>query len=352
MPSALYRAGLVNGIFRGDVYDRWNNAEARYPAVDFDLLNVSKVNDDLKQYTLRVYVADRLYDDGQGYNGNPVGITLEPATENGHVPWLLTSYTGSTNDQRYADVVRLMSNENYDAGYTCPMLPITNPLPALLKPGTELVLPIAKYLPPKVTAYGTTVDLLADITSFRGQVNHPAKIGLMVATGGLATGSIEYDGVVFNRLSSNPSLEPIVWLFTDDGDHYRIPEAVGTGGYQMQLLDYLRTWSRNGERKTFGYVVLAHNYGLSFFYPEMGVAFDQMPNNIRWGMKVSPAVDTYLLDTCEAAVDSLIAELRKDNDVINAEYTTLIPFEQKFADNLAGYYTDINIVLPNSLNIC
>lgn len=59
LESALMSAGYTNSVYRGDVYDIWNNKEVQYVSACYDLIE-AVYDDNLNQYNVRVYVADRL----------------------------------------------------------------------------------------------------------------------------------------------------------------------------------------------------------------------------------------------------------------------------------------------------
>lgn len=64
--------------------------------------------------------------------------------------------------------------------------------------------------------------------------------------------------------------------------------------------------------------------------------------------------ETYALDAAEAAIGVIMAALRANDAVLEVSGETLTPFVQHdgFADNLAGYYTILDIQVRNDINNC
>lgn len=59
-----------------------------------------------------------------------------------------------------------------------------------------------------------------------------------------------------------------------------------------------------------------------------------------------------VLDSCEAVFKVFRAWLLRNSGIEEVEVGRLTPFEQKFADNLAGYYGDVTITVLQTISDC
>lgn len=58
--AALGSVGYVNSIYRGDVYDRWNNTNVAYVSAVYENINTPPDGDSIEEFDVRLTVADRL----------------------------------------------------------------------------------------------------------------------------------------------------------------------------------------------------------------------------------------------------------------------------------------------------
>lgn len=61
---------------------------------------------------------------------------------------------------------------------------------------------------------------------------------------------------------------------------------------------------------------------------------------------------TQALDACEAVLDMAVSKLRVTNGILDVIVDFYIPFSQKFADNLAGYYGYIDVKVKKDIDNC
>lgn len=120
-----------------------------------------------------------------------------------------------------------------------------------------------------------------------------------------------------------------------------------------------------------GVVIMSHHYGdvydiwnnTDIVYPAL--CYDLVSGEVQDSMNVytfrvyiadrlleDGSNVLYCHDTAEGCFRTLLAMIDNRPEFLSAEITTITPFVQKFADNLAGYWADITVQTANDLDNC